>query len=503
MNGVEANLIRAGTTARVRPNGGCAVSMRLAEETRTRRSYGLNLAEVAGAMGVTPEPGWENVLLTGISTDSRTIKPGELFIALKGPNYNGHDFLTKAFEKEASAVVTTKEARSFGSRRCLKVDDTLTALGNLAQWKMATEKQYGLKVIGVTGTNGKTIVKEMLARILERKFETMADTGHRTNLVGLPQAIFDIRPEHEMAVLEMGTGNPGETARLTQIAQPDVGVITNIGPSHMDAFKSIDNLAREKNDLLLRMSPSGTAILNLDDPAVMQNASLFKGDCLTFGFDTKADVRVVGRPSWGLTGTKFRLGIDGKNVSICFPLLGRHNVVNALAAAACATVFGANLDDIKKGLECMSPFQARLELSSLTGPVYVLDDTYGSNPVSAHAAFTVLRSLGRGRGRLVAALGDMLELGSHSRFEHDLLGRAAAASGIGVLAAVGPESRNLAKAAARAGISKDKVAWFGDSAEAAEWLRGQVRPYDRVLVKGSRGMRMERVVERLVGDLGV
>jgi UDP-N-acetylmuramoyl-tripeptide--D-alanyl-D-alanine ligase len=230
---------------------------------------------------------------------------------------------------------------------------------------------------------------------------------------------------------------------------------------------------------------------------VVEQARSFGGRKITFGLERNAEVYVSGRPAWSMSGVRFTLVTPLGRAEVRLKLLGRHNLVNALAAAAAATAMSIGPEDVAAGLAQLGPHPGRLELKRLPGPIYVLDDTYNANPVSAAAAMSVLRSLSRGKGRKVAVFGDMLELGAHSRFEHDLLGRGAAASKLDLLAAVGPESKATAKAAVKHGLPKKSVAWFDDAAQAAEWLNQRLQPNDRVLVKGSRGMKMESVVRRL------
>ena len=460
-------------------------------------SFKMTLAQAARATGAKAEPGWGRVNISGISTDTRTIGPGDLFVALKGEKHDGHDYLHQAMEKGALAVMTDIQGRSARKVPDLKVPDTLTALGDLASFCRQRPRKKALKVLAVTGSNGKTTTKEMLARIISRRYQLLVSKGNFNNLVGLPLTLFGLRPEHEAALLEMGMNHPGEIARLTEIADPDVGLVTNIGPAHIEGLGNIVGVAQAKGELYANMKSRATAVVNLDDPLAEQVGNYFTGRHLTFGLKAPAEVRPSAPPLLGLKGTRFTLLSPAGNIPVEFSLLGIHNVMNAAAAAASALALGMSNDDISEGLADFPPYPGRLELKHLPGPVYLLDDTYNANPESVKAAMTVLRSLDRGRGRRVAALGDMLELGKASHFEHDLLGRSAAAMKLDLLAAVGPEAKKTAQAARKHGLPSKRVAWFEDAVEAADWLKNRVRPYDRVLVKGSRGMRMERIVERL------
>ncbi|MDY6852381.1 MAG: UDP-N-acetylmuramoyl-tripeptide--D-alanyl-D-alanine ligase [Thermodesulfobacteriota bacterium] len=456
----------------------------------------MNLAEAALAVGARSRPGLAEITLSGVSTDTRTIRPGELFVALCGENFDGHGFVKKAFEQGAAAAVIAGEADPVRGRPCLRVPDTLRALGDLAAW---LRQRQPLKVLAVTGSNGKTTTKEMLVKIISRKYKTLATKGNFNNLVGLPLTMFGLRPRHRAAVLEMGMNRPGEIARLTEIARPDVGLVTNIGPAHIEKLGDLRGVARAKGELYAGLKDKAVAVVNQDDPLVTEMAGAFGGEKLTFGFSRQAQVHVRGLRLRGLKGSTFEIVTPSGPAQISFSLLGRHNVANALAAAAGALALGLTTEDIQAGLEDFSPFPGRMNLKRLQGPVYLFDDTYNANPASTKAALRVLAAL-RGQGRILAVLGDMLELGPAAGPEHTAIGRTAAEMGVDILAAVGNEARALADEAGKTGMPKTKVLWFAEATEAADWLRNEIQPYDRVLVKGSRGMRMERIVKRLTGE---
>lgn len=457
----------------------------------------LNLAEAARAVGARSRPGLAEITLSGVSTDTRTIRPGELFVALCGEIFDGHGFVKKAFEQGAAAAVIAKEARPVRGRPCLRVPDTLRALGDLAAW---LRQRQPLKVLAVTGSNGKTTTKEMLIKIISRKYKTLATRGNFNNLVGLPLTMFGLRPRHRAAVLEMGMNRPGEIARLTEIARPDVGLVTNIGLAHIKGLGDLRGVAQAKGELYAGLKNRAVAVVNQDDPLVTEMAGAFGGEKLTFGFSPQAQVYVRGLRRRGLRGSAFEIVTpSGPPAQIRFSLLGRHNVANALAAAAGALALGLTTEDIRAGLEDFRPFPGRMNLKRLKGPVYLFDDTYNANPASTKAALQVLAAL-RGRGRILAVLGDMLELGPAAGTEHAVIGRTAAEMGVDILAAVGTEARALADEAGKTGMPKTRALWFAEAKEAADWLQNEIRPYDRVLVKGSRGMRMERIVRRLTGE---
>ena len=459
----------------------------------------LTLAQAAKAVGAPRENAHGDLRLAGVSTDSRNIRPGELFVALKGDRFDGHVYLKKALAAGAAAAVVAEGTAPVKGLPFLQVPDTLTALGNLAAF-LRRRRRKPFQVAALTGSNGKTTTKEMIVRIVGGRYQTLATQGNFNNLVGLPLTMFRLEPKHNLAVLEMGTNQPGEIARLTEIAAPDIGIITNVGPAHLEGLGSMTGVARAKGELFAGLTPQATAVVNLDDPLIVDQARSFTGRHLTFGFKPQADVNVSGRPSWTYQGMEFKLRTPSGSARVKFGLLGRPNIYNALAAAAVGVALDVPVDEIAAGLEGFQPYPGRLQLKALPGPIHLLDDTYNANPISVQAALTVLRLLGGTDGRMILALGDMLELGRYSHFEHDLVGRAAAAMKADLLVAVGPESRITARAAKKAGLPPGRVKWFADADQAAKWLENRVKPGDHILVKGSRGMRMEKIVQSLPGE---
>lgn len=456
----------------------------------------INLAEVASAVGAPVRPGWEGVTITGVNTDSRTIEPGQLFFALRGEKFDGHDYIAQASQHGATAMVVSNQVDRGLPQPQVLVADTLQALGDLAGH---LRRRRVLKVIALTGSNGKTTTKEMIARILSRGYRTLATKGNFNNLVGLPLTLFRLTPEHEVAVLEMGMNREGEIARLTHIARPDVGLITNIGMAHVEGLGSIEGIALAKGELFRGLNPDAVAVVNADDPRVVAQAAAFPGRCLTFGFSRGAEIRAR-YPRIGMNGTTFHLETAEGMAPIRLALYGRHNVADALAAAAACSALGMGLTDIADGLKDFPPYPGRLVLKHLPGSILLLDDTYNANPTSTEAALRVLKSFRRIGARLIAALGDMLELGPVSRQEHARIGRLASELGVDMLVAVGPAAAEMAKASKRGATKPKKVKWFAEPEQAAAWLNQELRPHDRVLVKGSRGMAMERLVKPLCGE---
>jgi UDP-N-acetylmuramoyl-tripeptide--D-alanyl-D-alanine ligase len=428
--------------------------------------------------------------ITGVSIDSRTLQQGELFVALRGDRFDGHDFVPDAIGRGAWGALVERSASGAlgGLRNVIAVDDTLIALQEMARLHRG---RFSLPVVAVTGSNGKTTTKEMLAAILRQRGPVLKNEGNLNNHIGVPLTLFRLREEHRAAVIEMGMSGLGEIAVLARLAQPDVGVITNIGPAHLQFLGSTDTVARAKGELLQGMRPGGTAVLNADDRYFGTLRALFPGRTVSFGTGGQADVRATGIEQQQ-DGTAMTVHAAGGTARVRLRTIGRHNVSNALAAAAAATVLGAPLDLVRSGLEEFRPVAMRSELRDVRG-MRVLADCYNANPASVRAALETLSALGG--GRTVAVLGDMLELGEAADEAHREAGRAAAGMGIGALIAVGPLGRQIAEGARSAGMAADRVRVADTPSQAAVLLRGIARTGDTVLIKGSRGMKMETVLE--------
>ena len=458
----------------------------------------LTLAETAKVLRNKAGSDWSATSFPGVSTDTRSIQPGELFVALEGENFDGHKFLDAAFEKGAAAAVVKKSSRAHKGRTLLRVDDTLQALGDLAAY---VRNRSSAKVIALTGSNGKTTTKELLVRMISGKYKTLATKGNFNNLIGLPLTVFGLRDDHEVMILEMGMNVPGEIARLTEIAKPDVGLITNVSGAHLEGLGSIEGVAAAKGELYRGLNGSSTAAVNADDPLASGQAEAFHGPKVFFGFHKNAQVRAEKIGFSGLNGLGFDLVMPKGKARVNFRLLGRHNVANTLAAASAASILGVTPKSIARNLDGFEPFPGRLALHKLPGPVYLIDDSYNANPASMDASLRILASLKHSRGRLVAVLGDMLELGKAAKKAHEEVGRLAGDLKLDTVVAVGPESKILKREAKKAGV--ENLTWFEDSNRAGEYLINELRPFDRVLVKGSRGIKMERIVKRLMSGEGV
>ncbi|MDR2945877.1 MAG: UDP-N-acetylmuramoyl-tripeptide--D-alanyl-D-alanine ligase [Candidatus Adiutrix sp.] len=432
--------------------------------------------------------------ITGVSTDSRTVAKGEVFVALAGANFDGHDHAEEALKKGALAVIAHKPLTGNASALAVTVPDTLVALGDLAR---ALRRTQNLKVLGLTGSNGKTTTKEMLSAILSLKDNALLATkGNFNNLVGLPLTLFRAAKNTRTAVLEMGMNHFGEIARLTEIAEPDVGLITSVGPAHLEFFGTVSQVAKAKGELYQGLMPSAVAVVNSDEPLLMREAKRFGGNKLLFGEGPAAQVRAGRAKSQGL-GQSFTIYGPGaeKGRRVSLKLLGPHNLRNALAAAAAALAVGADWDEIEAGIAAADNFPGRLFPLKTKGGLLVLDDSYNANPASMAAGLKVLAGLkSKVKG---AILGDMLELGRAENPAHREIGRLAAELNLDFLAVVGPRSRHTVAAARRAGLAKDMTAEFETPREAAEWAAAKAKRGTALLVKGSRSMKLEGAVEFL------
>ena len=434
----------------------------------------------------------------GVSTDTRTLAAGELFIALAGPRFDGADFIAAAMARGAAGVVAARGARPPAREGVflIEVADTLRALGDLAR---AYRRRFAIPVAGVTGSNGKTTTKEMIAAILSARGETFRSEGNMNNLVGLPQQVFRLNPGHAAAVFEMGMSAAGEIRRLAAIARPEVAVITNVGRAHIAGLGSMEAVRDAKGEIL-EADPAICAVLSNEDEYSRLLAARHEaagGRVIRFGFSPQSDFR-ADAVRMDAAGAEFTLCGPGGRRPVRIHALGRHNVLNALAAAACAAALGVGLDAAAAGLPRARPPEMRFQVRRLPGrgDLHLLDDSYNANPESLARALETASAL-KGAGRLISVLGDMAELGPFAEPAHREAGRKAAACGVSLFAGVGPLMRFASDAARRAGMDAARVVHFDSPAGAADWLGEVLGPGDWLLVKGSRSMRMERVIEGL------
>ena len=438
---------------------------------------------------------------SGVSIDSRAVKPSHLFVAIKGQHHDGHDYLAEALGKGVAGFVVAKSCPSPLIERikstgvfCLAVNDTVRALGALARYR---RRQSGLIVVAITGTNGKTSTKEMTARVLEKRYRVLATAGNYNNEIGLPLTLLRLDDSHQVGVLEMGMNAPGEIARLTGICEPDIGVVLNVGEGHLAGLGNIDNVARAKGELIDMMGGNGAAVLNADDPRVLAMADKAAGRVVTFGQGSRGDVRATRiRAEDG--GFVFDMLLPGQNVpaSVRLKSCGRHLVSDALAAAAVGMLLNVPATSIVEGLGRFVPVSGRMTVIKTKAGFYVVDDTYNANPDSMRAAIETLKAL-RGRRPAFLILGDMYELGAQAAFMHKAVGKCTAESGVDMLLAVGEFAEIMAEGAVGAGMAKEKIV-CGTKDRVVATLTAAVRTGDWVLVKGSRAMTMETVVAAIV-----
>jgi len=442
-------------------------------------------AEVLGGRLV----GSPEARFTGVSLDSRGVRPGELFVALRGERTDGHVYLDAAFRAGATVVLVEEAPGDLPQdRAAVVVPDTLLSLGALAAWHRG---RYCPRVIGLTGSVGKTTTRELLAACLEGTFSILVSPGNYNTESGVPMTLFGLDETVDVCVLEMAMRGTGQIAYLGQLARHDTAVITNIGPSHMEVLGSMERIAEAKGEVL-----QGTclAVLNRDDPWIRRIARGYPGQVVWFGQSRKADFR-AGDIRTGPGGSSFTVKGAGGEHRVRIPLPGTHNVMNALAALGTAVSLGVPLEDAARRLEVAKPPAMRWELLEGAG-VTVVNDAYNSSPASASAA---LESLSMMEGRRVAVLGDMLELGRYARRGHRQVGQQAAKSGLSLLVTVGPLGRLIGEAALEAGMAQDQVLFCQDRSEALRVLEARSRPGDVILVKASRRLGMDHLARALVG----
>jgi len=460
----------------------------------------LPLDEVAAILGAScraPER-----IAQGYSIDSRTLQPGELFFAIRGPRLDGHEFVRSALERGASgAVVERNFAQTAGpalAERLLPVPDTAQALQQLAQ---AIRKKWGKRVVAVTGSTGKTTTKELIAALLSAYFSTHKSPGNLNNAFGLPLALLALESRHEVAVVELAMSAPGEVRRLAQIAAPEIGVVTNVAPVHLEFFDSVDSIARAKRELIENLAAPATAVLNYDDQRVRRFADRFAGRVVTFGFEPGAEVRGTTLRLMPQGGHRFRVTGAGLDAEFELRLPGRYNVENALAALATASVFQVPVQALRLALATFQNLHQRGEILTLPGGITLLNDSYNSNPLAMERMLETLAAWPGAKRRIVVA-GEMLELGPKSAALHREVGRTAAKCGVDWLLGVRGDARFFLEGAAEAGLPRERMRFFAAAQEAGEYCQALVEAGDAVLVKGSRGVRLETVIGLLESRFG-
>ena len=466
------------------------------------------LMEIAGIMGGrlhVPSPALRGSRITGVCSDTRRIGEGNLFVAIKGERFDGHDFVPEAMRSGACAALVSDDWHARQASRADRADranweapeaarivvpEVLPALQAFAGWH---RRRFDLPVVAVTGSSGKTTTKNMIASVLGERYRVFKTPGNLNSQLGVSEALFTLQGEHGAAVLELGMNHAGELDRLSRMTRPSIGVITNVGPAHIEFFESIEGIARAKGEILDHLPEGGSAVLNADDPLVMKQAGRSQARVVTFGRGAGADVRLA-RVRTELSGSAFTMA-DGAAFRI--NLMGAHQVMNAAAAVAVGRLSGIDDRDIARALRNVEPTPMRMEYRK-AGAVHLINDTYNANPSSMMAA---LDALAAAAGRKLVVLGDMLELGDLAMAAHREIGRRAAEVAERIIT-VGELAREIGAAAVDGGMPASRVVSCSCSEEAADAVLAEVEDGDVVLVKGSRGMRMETVVEYLEQSLG-
>ncbi len=457
----------------------------------------ITAAEVAASAGGDLLRGSGLKRFTGLSTDTRNMTAGCLFWALKGERFDGHHFVSQALEKGAAGVVVRggfdPVIAPDRDAVVISVSDTLTALGDMASW---WRHQHRSPVVGITGSAGKTTTKEMAAAILGRKGSTLKTQGNFNNLIGLPLTLLLLEQGDRYAVLEMGMNGPREIARLTDIADPDVGLITNVARAHIEGLGSLEGVARAKVELLERMNPGATAILNGDDPVLMKAASAFQRRVITFGRDPGNDVSAERIRSLGREGITFHIRDGHGSFPVRLKVAGFQNVSNALAAAAISLCLGTSAQDVTEGLGNFEGMQGRFEITSLSGGIILVDDTYNANPFSLKAAMDSMKALA-GKGRVIVGLGEMFELGADTVEGHLEAGAMVAELKAHTFVALGEHAGLMIQGAVEKGFPEERTVVARDHREMEETIREIMKQGDFILLKGSRRAGLDKVVERL------
>jgi len=462
------------------------------------------IAEVARALGVTPPRGLDPLArLAGVSIDSRTVALGELFVAIHGPRHDGHDFVVGALEAGALAgVVGADRLPGFGDTirsRLFAVPDPLAALQGLAQ---AVRTRWGWRLAAVTGSAGKTTTKEILAALLAARFRVLKSEGNLNNEYGLPLQLLRLDETDETAVVELGMSHAGELRRLAEIARPNVGVVTRVAPVHLEFFSSVDEIALAKRELIEGLAGrESVAVLNSDDPRVARFAEVAPGRVITFGVEGLADFRAENIEDRGLNGSEFDFLSPQGRSRLSLPLAGRHSISNGLAALAAASVWGVGAAEAKETFPGLTATGMRGRVLQYEAGFTVINDCYNSNPV-ALSAMTELLANTPGTGRHILAAGEMLELGPTSSELHRNAGRAAAGWKLDWIIGVQGDAESFVQGAIAAGHPNARTKFFASSEEAGGFVANLMQRGDLLLVKGSRGVKMERIVEALDSRFG-
>jgi len=456
----------------------------------------LTLEEISAAAGGTLQ-GAGTVKVKGYSIDSRTLKPGEVFFAVKGPRFDGHQFAQQAFEKKAAAVVLERPLepapKPGEARPVIRVASTIEALQAVAR---DVRRRWAMPIIGVTGSAGKTTTKEMIAAVLSKKFTVLRSVGNLNNEFGLPLCLLRVERYQNIGVLEMGMSAKGEIRKLASIAEPNEGVITNVNPVHLEFFKSVDEIAEAKAELIQGLHDPKVAYLNNDDTRVRAMGRGFTGKLITYGVKSAATFGVQRVRDLGLEGTAFTIRHAGKDYEFVLPLLGQHNVANAVAAVAVGAAHEVPWEAMREAVSEMQPEKMRGHVIKFREGFAVIDDSYNSNP---RALSEMIRFIARVPGfqRKILIAGEMLELGPEGAELHRECGREAARAGLSLVVGVQGHAKEILEGAREAGIDLARLKFVRDAIQAGDLLARTAKQGDLILIKGSRGVKLEQAINTL------
>lgn len=451
----------------------------------------LGIGEIAIASGGVLNNSNGDLKITGVSIDSRSINSGDMFIALKGDNFDGHDFIGKAVENGAALVIAHKPQEGLNTPYIL-VEDTLKALQDIAGYY---RKKFRIPFVAVTGSSGKTTTKDMIASVLSEKYNVLKTEGNFNNAIGLPLTLLRLKNSHEIAVLEMGMSGLGEISLLSDMVRQQVGVISNVGTAHIEMLGSRENILKAKLEIFSYFDRNCTAVINGDND-MLEGFNTEEYDVIKYGLRGSNDYHAYDIKERGEEGIDFSVDLDGVKSYFTVMLPGMHNVYNALSAIAVARLFGMKAEEIRRGLISFKPSKNRMDIVKLESGIKLVNDAYNANPESMKAAIDVLKSIKSG-GRSICILGDMLELGAASHEEHYKIGSYAASAGTDILIAAGSFSGDMKRGAYDAGLDSSCIYAFSRTEEALAGLAEIVRPGDVILIKGSRRMKMETIVDFL------
>lgn len=442
--------------------------------------------------------GDKNNVIKGISTDSRIIRPDTLFLALKGENFDGHDYVQAAFAKGASAAIVSRQDKNLinhihQGQSIILVGNTLDALQQLAA---SYRRQFDLPVVAVTGSVGKTTTKDIVAGCLSSRLNTLKTPGNFNNDIGLPLTVLELEPDHQAMVVEMAMRGQGEISRLASIARPTCAIISNVEPVHLETMGSLNNIAQAKCEVLKDLNENDFAIINGDNELLLDTARGYKCKLYTFGFAVDCDVRIMEVKSED-NGIRVDLKVFDLRDVLYFPVPAPKLAANVAASAGAAYLLGIGWEDIKKSLAEYTTSSNRLNIISLKEGGKVINDTYNANPVSMITALEVAKNLALHK-RAVAILGDMLELGDYEVTGHLEVGKKAAQLGIDILVAIGERSRHIAQGALESGMKQNSVSHFINKKDSLEWLKANIYKTDVVLFKASRGVQLETLLEEWI-----